>query len=74
MVKSKELNGTAEYLTLQKRCEINRCRYNRVVLCVYLLNFKPSVPAFCDISNERYAAGSNLNFVNYDFVQVVKTM
>jgi hypothetical protein len=29
---------------------------------------------FCEISNERYAAGSTLNFVNYDFVQVVKTM
>jgi hypothetical protein len=32
MVNSDELNGTTEYLTLQARCRINRCRYNRVRL------------------------------------------
>jgi len=31
MVKSEELIGTAEYLTLYARCRINRCRYNRGV-------------------------------------------
>ena len=30
MVNSEELIGTAEYLTLQARYRINRCRYNRV--------------------------------------------
>ena len=29
MVNSEELIGTTEYLTLQTRCRINRCRYNR---------------------------------------------
>ena len=29
MVNSEELTGTAEYLTLQLRCRINRCPYNR---------------------------------------------
>jgi len=33
MVNSEELIGTAEYLTLQGRCRINRCRYNRGVQC-----------------------------------------
>jgi hypothetical protein len=28
VVKSEELIGTTEYLTLQARCRINRCRYN----------------------------------------------
>jgi hypothetical protein len=32
MVNSVELIGTTEYLTLQARCHINRCRYNRVQL------------------------------------------
>jgi len=31
MVNSEELIGTAEYLTLQARCRINRFRYNRGV-------------------------------------------
>ena len=30
MVNDEELTGTAEYLTLQTRCRINRCRYNRI--------------------------------------------
>jgi hypothetical protein len=30
MVNSEELIVTMEYLTLQARCRINRCRYNRV--------------------------------------------
>jgi hypothetical protein len=34
MVSSEELIGTAEYLTLQTSCHVNRCRYNRVRLCV----------------------------------------
>jgi len=33
MVKSKELTGTAEYLTLYTRYRLNRCRYNRGRLC-----------------------------------------
>jgi hypothetical protein len=32
MVNSEELIGSTEYLTLQARCRINRCRYNRVRL------------------------------------------
>jgi hypothetical protein len=32
MVKSEELIGTTEYLTLHTRCRINRCRYIRVRL------------------------------------------
>ena len=32
MVNSDELVGTTEYLTLQARCRINRCRYIRVRL------------------------------------------
>ena len=34
MVNSGELIGTAEYLTLCTTFRINRCRYNRVRLCV----------------------------------------
>jgi len=33
VVNSEELFGTAEYLTQYTRCRINRCRYNRVLLC-----------------------------------------
>jgi hypothetical protein len=44
--KNEELIGTAEYLMLSTGCGINRCRYNRVVLCVYLSTFKSSVPVF----------------------------
>jgi hypothetical protein len=36
MVNSDELIGTTEYLTLQARCRINGCRYNRVLLYVVL--------------------------------------
>ena len=36
MVNSEELIGTTEYLTLWTRCRINRFRYNRVLLYVYL--------------------------------------
>jgi hypothetical protein len=32
MVNSEELIGTTEYLTLQTRCRLKRCRYNRVRL------------------------------------------
>jgi hypothetical protein len=35
MVDSDELIGTTEYLTLQVRCRINRCRYNRVLLYIW---------------------------------------
>jgi hypothetical protein len=34
MVNSDEITGTTEYLTLQTRCRINRCRYNRVQLYI----------------------------------------
>jgi hypothetical protein len=34
MVNIEELIGTTEYLTLQGRCRINRCRSNRVRLYV----------------------------------------
>jgi hypothetical protein len=34
MVNSEELIGIIEYLTLQARCRIDRCRYNRVILFV----------------------------------------
>ena len=30
MLNSEELIGTAKHMTLQARCRINRCRYNRV--------------------------------------------
>jgi hypothetical protein len=33
MVKSDEIIGTTEYLTLYARCRVNRCRFKRVVLC-----------------------------------------
>jgi hypothetical protein len=32
MINWQELIGTTEYPTLQKRCRINRCLYNRVQL------------------------------------------
>jgi hypothetical protein len=35
-INSEELIGTAEYLTLQTSCRINRCCVNRVLLCVYI--------------------------------------
>jgi len=31
MVNSAELNGTMEYLTVQPRCRVKRCCYNRVL-------------------------------------------
>jgi hypothetical protein len=34
VVNGAELIGTTEHLTLYTRCRINRCRYNRVQLCV----------------------------------------
>jgi hypothetical protein len=34
MVNSKELIGTTGYMTLQTRCRIPRCRYNRVRLYI----------------------------------------
>ena len=36
MVNTHELIGTAGYLTLQARCRIKRCRYNRVRLYIYI--------------------------------------
>jgi len=36
MVISKELTGTTEKLTLQSRCRLKRCRYNRVRLDVFI--------------------------------------
>jgi len=38
MVNSEELLGTTEYMTLQTRCRINLCRYNRVRLYCSILN------------------------------------
>jgi hypothetical protein len=32
MVKSEEIIGTAEWLTIYKRCRINQCLYNRARL------------------------------------------
>jgi hypothetical protein len=32
MVNGEESTGTTEHTTLQARCRINRCRYNRVRL------------------------------------------
>ena len=40
MVGSEELIGTTECLSLQTRCRLNRCRYNRVRL--YLNSVIPS--------------------------------
>jgi len=37
MVKSKELIGSTECLTLYARYCINRCRYNRARLCFEIL-------------------------------------
>jgi hypothetical protein len=37
MDNSEELIGTTKYLTLYARYRINRCRYNRVRLCLILL-------------------------------------
>jgi hypothetical protein len=34
MVNSEELIGTTEYLTLETRCRINQCLYNRVQLYI----------------------------------------
>jgi hypothetical protein len=34
MINSEELAGIPEYLTLWMRCRINRCRCNRVRLCM----------------------------------------
>jgi hypothetical protein len=34
MVNSEELIRTTEYLTLEARCRINRCRYNGVQLYI----------------------------------------
>jgi hypothetical protein len=36
MINSEELIGTTEYLTLQRRCRINRCCYNRSRLYIYI--------------------------------------
>jgi hypothetical protein len=35
MLKSDELIGTAEYLILEARCRVKRCRYNRVLLYLF---------------------------------------
>ena len=40
MVNNEELIGTTEYRTLYVRCRINRCRYKRVQLYLYLGLFK----------------------------------
>jgi hypothetical protein len=40
MVNSEELIGTTEYLTLQRRCRINGCRYNRVRLYYVCISVK----------------------------------
>jgi hypothetical protein len=34
MVNNEELIGTTEYLMLQTKCRINRCRYSRVRLYI----------------------------------------
>jgi hypothetical protein len=42
MVNSEELIGTAEYLTLQTRCRINRCHYKRVL--PYIKSYRSPKP------------------------------
>jgi hypothetical protein len=50
MVNSEELIGTKEYLTLQTRYRINRCRYNRVQLYIKIrfLPHRKHVAPFTD--------------------------
>ena len=45
MVNSEELIGTAECLTLQTMCRINRCRYNQVRLYVLGSDVLTTAPA-----------------------------
>jgi hypothetical protein len=40
MVNNEELSSITEYQTLYMRCRINRCRYKRVRLYLYLGLFK----------------------------------
>jgi hypothetical protein len=51
MVNSEELIGTTEYLTMQARCRINRCRYNRVPLYLYLY----LLACVCESASGNYA-------------------
>jgi hypothetical protein len=44
MVNGEELIGTTQYLTLQTRCHIDQCHYNRVQLCIK----NPSYDLFYD--------------------------
>jgi hypothetical protein len=52
MVNGKELIGATEYVTLQTRCRINRCRYNRGST-EYMLRglYKPQNSSLCNIRN-----------------------
>jgi hypothetical protein len=43
MVNCEELIGTTEYLTLYRRCRINRCRYNRVRLSFTMFHLTKKV-------------------------------
>jgi hypothetical protein len=45
MINSEELIGITEYLTLQTRCRINRCRYNRVRLYINITIYTPLILA-----------------------------
>ena len=36
MINSEKFIGTIEYLTLYTRCSMNRCRYNRVWLLMFV--------------------------------------
>ena len=66
MVNSEESIGTTEYLTLQTRCRINRCRYNRVQLyfqsslglpsCLYPLGF-PTKTLYVFLLSHIHEAG-----------------
>jgi hypothetical protein len=38
MVNSEELVGTTEHVTLYARCHLNRCRYNRVRVCMVVFD------------------------------------
>ena len=55
MFNSEELIGTAEYLTLWRRCGISRCRYNRVRLYLnaHILKFLLRIINFTRLFNTK---------------------
>ena len=66
MVNSTQLISITEYLTLQTRCRINRCRYNRVPLHMLHTDPKRTVVNSEEITGPtlvafRYAASFHLS-------------